>query len=232
MKPNLLTAALLSAGLSLAFVPAAHATTYPDLVYYVKLNLSSLAGNANGPYSLDFQLATGSGNVTNTVTLSNFQYVGGGVTGTPNYTAGGESGSLATSLVLTDSSLNNEFAEALTAGVTQLSFKVDETPNSEVVSSGTPIPEQFNVFLDDSTGYSIPTTDSSGGTLVESDLGSSSTLATVETFTSTSPDAGVTASVSASAPVLTPEPASTSLLLLGAGGVLGFLGLRRRLGNA
>jgi hypothetical protein len=169
-------AALLSTVLLVAFAPSAQATTFPDLGYNVTLNLGSIESNGNGLFSLDFQLVTGSGNVANTVTLSNFSFVGGSPSGTPNYTGGSETGSMVPggTIKLTNGTANfgdNEIAEAFSAGVTQISFHVDETPNSEVVGSGTAIPDQFNVFLDDNTGYSIPTTDPSGGdSLVSSDL--------------------------------------------------------------
>src|SRR4051812_26365032 len=102
MKTNRLAracgAALLATAL-LALAPSSHAA---DLVYYVTLDLSSLIGNPNQPFSLDFDLVTGSstgghGNVTNTVTLSNFIFTGGTPTGTPNFTLGGQSGSFASS---------------------------------------------------------------------------------------------------------------------------------------
>jgi hypothetical protein len=215
-------AALLSTAFLIALAPAARATTYPDLDYYVTLNVSPLELNPNGPFSLDLQLVQGSGNVTNTVTLSDFQFVGGSPTGTPDYTSGNESGSLASSVVLINTASDNEFAEALSSGVSQISFKVDETPNSEIVDSGTPIPDQFNIAILDNNLNNIPTTDPSGGnTLVSSALGSNATLASVGTYSSLSPDAGVTA-------LAVPEPRSWALGLLAACAMVGMLGMRRR----
>jgi hypothetical protein len=204
--------ALLLTTFSLLALNSAKATTFPDLTYNVTLNLAPLSGySANGPFSLDLQLAEGSGNVSNTVTLSNFVFTGGTAAGTPNFTTGGESGSLAGSLVLTDTSLDNEFAEAFSSGVTSISFHVDQTPNSEEVTQGTAIPEQFNVSIIDNNLDYVPTTDPTGAdTLVNSDLG---THATVNQF-----------SVEA-----VPEPGTTSLLM--AGGILmaGMTLWRRRL---
>ncbi len=220
---RILSACLLSTALVLALAPAARATNYPDLVYYVSLNVSPLSVNPNSPFSLDLQLVQGSGNVTNTVTLSNFVFVGGTATGTPDYTNGSETGSLNSTVVLTNSSSDNEFAQAFSSGVTQIDFKVDQTPNDEVVGSGTAIPDQFNVAILDNTLSNIPTTDPSGGsTLVASSISSSETIANVATSSSTSPDAGVTASVS-----VVPEP-TTSATLLGGLIALGIVAFRRR----
>jgi hypothetical protein len=219
MKPTrILSAAgaLLSTAFLLAFASSAKATPFPDLTYTVTLNLSSLNLDPNGPFSLDLQLLTGSGNQTNTVTLSDFTFTGGTATGT-NFLTGNVSGSIASSLVLTSNSnpntaSDNEFAENFSSGVTQISFQVDQTPNSETVTSGTPIPEQFNVAILDDDLNNVPTTDPSGGnTLVSSPLGETSTLSTVDFYT-----------------LAVPEPNSAALSLLAAGGMLGLILMRRR----
>jgi hypothetical protein len=191
--------------LLLALAPTAKATTYPDLQYNVTLNLSSLDLLPNAPFSLDLQLVTGSAapNITNTVTLSNFVFTGGTASGTPDYTNGNESGSLASSVVLT-------------TGTTP-SFHVDQTPNSELVSSGTPIPDQFNVSILDSNLNNVPTTDPSGAandtyTLVSSAISSSETASNVNYYT-----------------LATPEPSSAALSFIAIGGMLGLVLLRRRL---
>ena len=210
--------------LLLALAPAAKATTYPDLQYNVTLNLSSLDLLPNAPFSLDLQLVTGSAapNITNTVTLSNFVFTGGPASGTPDYTNGNESGSLASSVVLTTGTTPvaqeaNEFAEAFSSGVTSISFHVDQTPNSELVSSGTPIPDQFNVSILDSNLNNVPTTDPSGAandtyTLVSSAISSSETASNVNYYT-----------------LATPEPSSAALSFVAIGGMLGLVLLRRRL---
>jgi hypothetical protein len=215
VKNKLTVRALGAVILSSAFLLASTAQSRADLTYYVILNVASLVGNSNGPFSLDLQLAPGSNLVTNTVSLSNFSVSGGTFSGSPDYTAGGFSGSLGSTLTLTNSSnVNNEFAEAFTAGATQISFSVDQTQNSEIGVN--PINEQFNVFVDDSTVLPINTTDPSGNaTLVESQSSFGASLSGISTFSSTSPDAGVVATVST-----VPEPASAGLLLLGAGGLL------------
>jgi hypothetical protein len=181
-------AALLSATFLLTLAPAAHATTFPNLNYTLTLNLSQLdATGATGPFSLDLQLITGSGNVTNTVTLSDFVFTGGTALGTTTFANGNESGSLATSVILTSNTPNtasdNEFAEAFSSDVTQISFNVSQTPNSELVSSGTPIPDQFNVAILDTNLNNISTTDPTGdNTLVSSAISSSETAAQVDQY--------------------------------------------------
>jgi hypothetical protein len=225
MKTNRLARACGAALLATAFLALAPSSHAADLVYYVTLDLSSLIGHPNQPFSLDFDLATGSstaghGNVANTVTLSNFIFTGGTPTGTPNFTMGGQSGSFASSIVLTNSALNNEFAEAFTIFPTKIQFKVDETTNDEVVGSGTPIPDQFSIYLDDNNTQSgfAPTTDPSGAdALVSSAIHSGMLINSVASFSTISPDGGVTTTISAT-PV--PEPGSAALLLLGGAGLV------------
>jgi hypothetical protein len=221
-------AALLSTAFLFAFAPATQAQILPppDLVYQVNLNVSSLDLNPNQPFSLDLQLIPGSGNVTNTVRLYNFSFTGGTPSGTPDFTAGNESGSLSSGVVLTNSALDNEFAEAFSSGVTNISFRVDETTNSEVVGSGTPIPDQFNIAVLDDNLNNIPTTDPSGGdTLVSSSIFSNMTIASVNSYSSVSPDGGVTVSL-----VAAPEPGCATLSLMAAGAMLlVVLGMRHRL---
>ncbi len=220
------SAALLVTSVLLALAPAAKATTFPDLTYTVTLNLSSLSQDdpGAGPFSLDLQLVTGSGapNVTNTVKLSNFVFTGGSASSTPDYVGGNESGSTTGTVTLTTGTTPvaqeaNEYATLLSAGVTQISFNVDQTPNSELVSSGTPIPDEFNVSILDTNLDNVPTTDPSGAPndtyrLVASPISSSQSTSTVQYFTL----------------VATPEPNSGALSLLAAGGLLGLVLLRRR----
>ena len=223
MKTTRVTGALSAALLTTAFLSAltlgaqAAQPTFPNLTYNVTLNLSSLGADPNSPFSLDLQLVSGSGNVSNTVTLSNFVFTGGTASGTPDYTSGNESGSLASTLTLTTGTTpvaqsDNEFAEAFSSGVTQISFSVNQTPNSEVVTSGTPIPDQFNVAILDTDLDNIPTSDPSGGNeLISSAITSSETSATVDRYTL----------------LAAPEPSTYATLLCGLAG-LGALMLHRR----
>jgi hypothetical protein len=204
-------AAALSCALLVGLVSAGHAA---NLSYTVTINTLSLVNNSDEPFSLDLQLETGSGNpvtgagnVSNTVTLSDFVFTGGTASGTPNFTQGGESGSLASTLTLTNTSGNNEFAEAFSSTVTQVSFEVTETLNTEVVSNGTPTPDEFNVFIDDNNtadGY-VPTTDPTGNdTVASSSLVSGDTASSVNHY----------------ALEAVPEPGSTAMLCIGSGAML------------
>jgi hypothetical protein len=218
MKSTRVLAALGLAILSTAFATSARATTFPDLTYNITLNLSSLHLDSNSPFSLDFALVTGSGaaNVINTVTLSNFVFTGGtaGATtySTTNSSAGSVTGSVGGSLILTTgptpvAQTDNEIALALSSGVTQVTFHVDQTPNSQLVSSGTPVPDQFNVAILDSNLNNVQTTDPSGAandtyTLVSSAISESETAAQVNQYTLV-------------APTPTPEPSTYATLLAG-----------------
>ncbi|HSI15381.1 MAG TPA: NF038129 family PEP-CTERM protein [Chthoniobacter sp.] len=220
MKNNRIFRSFTKVALTASFLLAlASVSNAANLVYFVTLDVASLVSNPNGLFALDLQLVPGSNNVTNSVTLSNFIVTGGTLTGSPDFTFGGATGSSASSITLTNSnSSDNEYAELFSSGVTRIQFQVTETSNSETVGSGTPIPEQFNVAIYDNTQSNIPTTDPSGGnTLVSSAIVAGQTLSSVQTFTSMSPDAGVSATVSLSA---VPEPTSVGLLLVGACGLL------------
>lgn len=228
MKTNRLmsaSGALLSTALLIALAPAAHALSTPDFDYTVTLNVSSLSSNANGPFSLDLQLDQGSGNVANTVKIYNFSTsgTGGGFsTGTVSYSNGTESGTIGAGGIVTlnNTASDDELAATFAPGTQTISFNVDETPNAEVVGTGTPIPDQFNIAVLDGTTANIPTTDPSGGnTLVASPLGEDPSYST---YSSLSPDGGVTVVVA------TPEPNSGALSLVAAGGLLGLVLLRRR----
>jgi hypothetical protein len=217
-------AALLSTAALLVLTPSAKAAGFTTIndTYTVTLNTSSLDTNANGLFSLDLQLVTGSGNVTNTVQISNFAFTGGTTVGSADYTNGGETGTIGSggTVTLTNSASDNEIAEEFSASTTQISFKVSETPNNEIIASGSPIPDQFNIAILDNNEVNIPTTDPSGGnTLVNSNLGEDPTL---ETFSSASPDGGVTAIVA------TPEPSASALSMIAAVGLIGLVLLRRR----
>jgi hypothetical protein len=216
-KPTLrFGAALLFLAVSFALASASQAA---NLIYYVTIDVDSLIGAGNGPFSLDLQLINGSGNVSNTVTISDFVFTGGMAIGSPNFTMGGWSGSMLSSVTLTNSAADNELSQEFSSDVTQIRFKVDETTNSEFVGNGLPTPEQFNVSILDGDLFNISTTDpSTGNALLSSPINSGMTVSSVQTYESTSPNSGVSLSV-------VPEPASTGMLLIGA---LGLVARRRK----
>lgn len=128
-------------------------TTSYALSYSVNLNTSSLMGHPAGPFFLEFQLTDGSGldDANNTAILSNFSFGAGSAVGSPTLT-GGASGSLSSSVTLTDSSFFNQFIQQFTPG-TVLSFTLALTTN---VDSG-PTPDLLSFSILDKTGIEIPT---------------------------------------------------------------------------
>ena len=79
------------------------------------INTASLAGAPGGPFILDFQL-NGVGPATNSVVLSNFSFIGGGATGSPDL-FGGASGSLATSVTINSAGgFFNDFSQTFAPG--------------------------------------------------------------------------------------------------------------------
>ena len=201
-------AAVLSGALLLGLAPLGRAA---NLNYTVTLNTASLVGNANAPFSLDVALGSGSQtpNSDNTVTLSNFVFANGTL-GAVSFSSGGESGSMASTVTLTNSSLDNELAQSFSNTVTQVTFTVSQTNNTN-----NPVPDQFNVSILDGGLNNIPTTDPNGGnTLVLANITSAQTLASVATYRSTANGEapGVTAAV--------PEPRSAAGLFVGCLGSL------------
>jgi hypothetical protein len=116
----------------------------------VDVDTSGLIGQAQAPFSLDFQFLDGSavGDVNNTVVVSGFS--GGTFNGSP-VSAGGASSSSGV-ITLTDSSFFNEFSQPFTPG-TFLRFSVSLT--TAVDSGGTP--DQFSFAILDKDGTEIPT---------------------------------------------------------------------------
>jgi hypothetical protein len=159
-------------------------------------------GNANGPYSLDFQLNDGGGTVTNVVSLSNFVFTNGAPAGAPNL-IGGATGDLSTGVTLTDASFfSNEFFQGFSAGTTHIGFNVSITEN---VEPG--VPDAFSMAILDSGLLNIPTT-GLGDSLLLVNVGSTPLrFSDIQLFTSTAPDGGVTVSA-------TPEPGSMGLVLV------------------
>lgn len=197
-------AAVIAAAFLFAFAPKGRA----DLTYVVTLNVASLIGNANGPFSLDVALSNGATfpDADNTVKLSNFSVTGGSL-GAVSFSSGGETGSMSSTVTLTNSSEDNELAQLISANVTQISFSVDETSVTD-----NPEEDQFDVAIFDNNSNNIPTTDPSGAnTLVLSNINTAQTLSSVGTYNSTA--GGEAPGVTTAAAV--PEPGSIASVLLG-----------------
>ena len=120
-------------------------------------------------------MVLGSGSQTpnsdNTITLSNFIFTNGNV-GAVSYSAGGETGSMSSTVTLTNSAQGNELAQQFSSGVTQIQFSVSMTSNTN-----NPFPDQFDVAILDGGLNNVATTDPSmGNTLVSVDLSTGQTL--------------------------------------------------------
>jgi len=125
-----------------------------QITYVVSMDTAALIGHPAAPFSLSFQLADGSetGDGNNAAVLSNFSFGAGGYsTGTPQV-LGGASGTLESTVVLTDSGPANWFAQTFTAGET-LSFTLTLTTNVDMGG----VPDGFVFSILDSTGTPIPT---------------------------------------------------------------------------
>ena len=143
-----------------------------DTIYQVALNTTSLVGNADAPFAIDFQLNSGntSSGVVNRALLSQFSFGTGGNPGSgrPFPNSGNSSGSLAStvSLSTTGGSFFDEFSQYFTPG-DNLSFALDLTTNAQSSAS----PDEFTFELIDKTGGQISTTDPSGsGALIVIDI--------------------------------------------------------------
>ena len=186
-------------------------TCRADVFYNFSLDTSGLAGNANGPFALDFQLTsddTTSG-VVNTAMLSLFVFGAGGGpgVGSPFSDSGNTSGDLSSTVALNTSggSVFNEFSQYFAPG-SMLTFHLDLTNNPQ--SSGTP--DEFTFQLIDNTLNEVPTTDPSGSdSLVIIDLTGGALQP--EVFTTNGDGINITPVVPAPTSAV-PEPAALWLL--------------------
>src|SRR5882724_5965142 len=76
-------------------------TAHAQIAVNITLNTSGLIAKSSGPFYLDFQLndGSGTGDGSNTVTLSHFNFVGGGEIGSPT-AFGGVTGNLGSTITL------------------------------------------------------------------------------------------------------------------------------------
>jgi hypothetical protein len=188
------------------------------LSFHVDVNTSSIVGNPNGPFSLDFQL-NGVGPASNTVTLDDFTFTGGAPTGSPSL-FGNATGNLGSTVSLNDAgSANNEFFEGFSASTTEIQFDALVTENVN-----TPTPDAFVMAVLDDNLFNIPTTSAGGddSLLLLNISQSNLNLGSFQTARSTAPDAGVTVGVT-----ITPEPGTLGMFLSASLLAAGWIALRR-----
>lgn len=135
-----------------------------DQIYTVSLDTSQLAANYGGPFGLDFELIGSNGN---TVTFSNFSFGTGGSSGSSPFLTGGASGSLGTTVSLTDTTyFLNDFNQQFTPGST-LTFTLDST---QVAPTPGGFPDNFSMAIlygyDTVNGYNPNNIPPTGGTPV------------------------------------------------------------------
>jgi hypothetical protein len=143
-------------------------TASGDMIYNVTLDTAPLVGHPAGPFYVEATFTDGSGvgDANNTVTMSNFTFGGGSALGGP-LVFGGASGSLATGVTITDSSINSLFSEQFAPGLL-LSFSLGLTSNDD--AGGTP--DGFTFFILDSSGVALPTLAPFGDYFLGAALGS------------------------------------------------------------
>ncbi len=182
-----------------------------QLMFDVQLNTSALAGHSAAPFYIDFQLndGAGEGEGNNTAILSNFTFSGGGAVGS-SMTFGGASGSLGSSVTLTDSSAFNEFIQAFTPGAL-LAFRLHLT----TAVSGA-VPDLFSFAILDSTLANLPTLSAGSDVFMSINLtGESSSVETFASNNARSPAAGGPP-LNLPAPLVTPVPEPSTYGLIGA----------------
>lgn len=144
------------------------------------MDTSSLAGNPNGPFTLDFSFTDGSGTDSgnNTITVSNFVLGSGSLT--LAYMTGGVTVNTSPlSITLTDNTFFDD-AQFTFVADTSLSFQVDSTLNPDDMT-----PDTFTVAILDGNFDNIPTTNPNNGVaFIEFDLPTTDPTAGLQVITS------------------------------------------------
>jgi hypothetical protein len=201
---------LFASAIALITVPARATQT---LVFDVDIDTAGLSSDvADAPFALDFQLLYGNSSLaSNTATLSNFDFTGGGATGSP-VLIGAATGSLSSTVTLTASSANtdSEFYQSFLPTVTDISFLATVTEKGPDIGT----PTEFTAsILDNSLGFPAPifTTAPDTESLVVLDLNSSNTIEDVHSYAGVSSADGNTPLVGVVASV--PDRGATAALL-------------------
>ena len=190
---------------ALLFLTLAVSAVRASIITTVTLDTSALGALPNGPFSLGFELADGSGtgDGNSAIVLSNFQFGSGNPVGLPLIFGTG-SGDLSSTVTLTDADAASVFVQTFVPGNT-LSFLLSYTAN---VDSGG-IPDEFIFSILDGTFTPIPTSSSSFlSPFLMIDLDSANP--TIQKFSSDVVPAPVVGNPAS--PV--PEPSSAALMLL------------------
>ena len=206
------TLALFASAIALLCVPALRAQV---LTFNVDISTAGLAADsANAPLDLDFNLQYGnSALASNTVTLSNFSFLGGSALGTP-VVSGSATGSLSSTVSLLASSAHpfSDFYQQFSAGTTDIKFTATVTEPGPDVG----VPTEFTAaILDNSLGFpaQLYTTAPDTMSLVTLALSSSNTIGNVKTYSAFSSADGNTAVSGVFAAI--PEPSTTAIILGG-----------------
>ena len=149
-------------------------------IFNASIDTSSLVGDPSGPFYLDFQLTDGSGtnDANNLITITGLNFgVAGGALGTETL-SGGATGSLSSTITLTDSSFFNELYQPFTPG-SLLSFQISLTGGVD----GGLQPDEFTFAILTGSLNTIETSDP-GGALFFVDL---DTTNVVHTFAAQAP---------------------------------------------
>jgi hypothetical protein len=190
---------------SLLFLTLAVSAVRANVIKTVTLDTSALGALPNGPFSLGFELADGSGtgDGNNSVVLSDFQFGSGSPVGSP-LIFGTVFGDLSSTVTLTDADpVGGVFVQTFTPGNT-LSFGLSFTTN---VDAGTP--DEFVFSILDSAFTPIPTGSASPlSPFLVIDLDSNNPA--IQTFSADS----VPAPSIADAPSPVPEPSSAALMMI------------------
>ncbi|MEJ2680419.1 MAG: NF038129 family PEP-CTERM protein [Gammaproteobacteria bacterium] len=203
-RNRLIHAATLAVGLWLGLGTA---VTHATAIFNVTLDTTSISGET---HSVAFDLIDGDGVTNNTVSVSNFMFNGGGITGAPNLT-GGASGDMNSTVSLVDTVFFNSFDQKFTAG-NFLSFSIDISSNFD---GG--FPDNFAFYLLDDSGDTIATTDPFGtNSFFTIDL---QDPLIIQTFSSIDANQLIPEPVVAQV-VEVPDPSLFSLLVLGLAGMV------------